>query len=188
MALNGFLKLVGQVQGPIRGSVMQKGREGMIKVVQADHLVATPIDAATLQPTGKRRFGPFFLVKDTDLATIGLRRAHATNESFKEWELKLFSAATGGSGGAAGVERNHLTIKLVDARVSEIGFGLPDTRDPALLRYADFERVGFIYRKIVWTWTDGALTHEDSLDGAGAISRKRGVGEAGPARARSRAR
>lgn len=179
MALNAFLKLVGNAQGPIRGSVTQKGREGLIKVVEADHVVATPFDAATLQPTGKRRFAPFVLVKEVDAASIGLRKAHAANETFKEWELKLFAASIGGTSGAAGVERNHLTIKLGDARIIELGFHLPDTRDTALLRYADFERISFAYKKITWTWTDGGATHEDSIGGPGTISRP-------PARPRKR--
>ncbi|MBM3524091.1 MAG: type VI secretion system tube protein Hcp, partial [Alphaproteobacteria bacterium] len=149
--------------------VTQKGREGLIRIVQAEHRAASPFDTATMQFTGKRRLDPFFLIKEVDPASIGLRKAHATNESMKEWELKLFNVTTAG---AAGVERNHLTIKLTDARICEIGFTLPDTRDPALRSYAEFERIGFLYKKIGWTWTDGGATHEDSL-GISTASRSR---------------
>ncbi len=37
MALNAYLKLTGQKQGDIKGSVTQKGREGKIMVIAASH-------------------------------------------------------------------------------------------------------------------------------------------------------
>lgn len=172
MALNAFLKLVGQTQGPIRGGSVLKGREGQIRIVQAENLAETSFDATTLLLTGRRRLGAFYVIKEVDPASIGLRKAHAANEAFKEWELKLFTVAAAGGGG--GVERNHLTIKLTEARVAEIGFCLPDTRDNGLRTYADFERVGFVYKKISWTWNDGGVTHEDSTKAGRVISRKPG--------------
>lgn len=164
MALNGMLKLVGEIQGLIRGSVTQKGREGRIKVMAADQMTGSDTDAASLQTKGRRQFTPFTIVKEVDLASIALHRALATNELLKEWELQLWRTSNAGAG--AGVERNHFSIRLSDARVQQIRFVLPDTRDPVNVSRLDFEQIAFVYRKISWTWTDGNLVHEASV-GAG---------------------
>ena len=42
MALNAFLKLKGAKQGDINGGSIQKGREGKIVVVGANHEVLSP--------------------------------------------------------------------------------------------------------------------------------------------------
>ena len=159
MALNGMLKIVGEMQGQIKGSVTQKGRENLIKVMAADHQVGAAADAATLQIVGKRLFTPFTIIKEVDLASIGLRRALATNESLKEWELKLWRVGSAGAG--AGIERNHFTIRLSDARVLRIKFVLPDTRDSELAARLDCEEVAFIYKKISWSWNDPSAVHDD---------------------------
>jgi len=173
MALNGFLKLTGQVQGPIRGSVVQKGREGTILVRAADHLVTSPFDPGTLQFVGKRVFSPFCIVKEIDQASIPLRLAHAGNERFSEWELKLFRNNTLGSiGSASGTERNHFTIRLTDARVQQIRFVLPDTRDPALVSRADFEEIAFVYAKIEWTSPEPKQSFADGPS-AGSVPKRR---------------
>lgn len=173
MALNGMLKLVGETQGVIKGSVTQKGREGRIKVMAAEQTTSADADTASLQIKGRRVFTPFTIIKEVDLSSIALHRALATSEAFKDWELQLWRASNVGAG--AGVERNHFTIRLTEARVQQIRFVLPDTRDPAHASQLDFEQVAFVFKKISWTWTEGGLVHEDSI-GAGttpAIRRRR---------------
>lgn len=173
MALDGYLKLVGQSQGWIRGSVTQKGREGLIRVRGADHVVTSPIDQATQQFTGKRVFSPFGILKEVDAASIGLRIAHAANEVFTEWELKLWRPSSTSAAGGSGVERNHFTIRLTDARIQQLRFVLPDNRDPALAPRLDFEEVAFVYAKIEWTWNDPKASHTDAPGTAGRTRRKR---------------
>lgn len=53
MALNAYLKLKGQQQGDIKGLVTRKGREGTIEVIEANHEIVSPRDAASGLPTGK---------------------------------------------------------------------------------------------------------------------------------------
>jgi type VI secretion system secreted protein Hcp len=52
MALNAYLRLKGQKQGEIKGSVTQKGREGKILVIGAEHEVLSPRDASSGLATG----------------------------------------------------------------------------------------------------------------------------------------
>jgi len=61
MALNAYLKLKGQKTGAIKGSVTQKGREGLILVIAVSHEIVSPRDSASGLPTGKRMHKPFAL-------------------------------------------------------------------------------------------------------------------------------
>jgi type VI secretion system secreted protein Hcp len=172
MALDGHLKLVGQLQGWIRGSVTQKGREGLIRVRAAEHLATSPFDPVAQQFTGQRVLSPFSIVKEVDAASIGLRVAHAGNELFSEWELKLWQPSRASSS-ASGIERNHFTVKLTGARVQQIRFVLPDNRDPALAARLDCEEVAFVFAKIEWIWNEPRASHTDMLAAAGRVRRKR---------------
>ena len=69
MALNAHLKLVGQKQGQIKGSVTQKGREDSILVHAYSHEILFPHDLATGQSSGKRQHKPLVIVKDVDRST-----------------------------------------------------------------------------------------------------------------------
>ena len=47
MALNAFMRLKGQKQGVIKGSVAQKGREESIMVIAVSHEIVSPRDPAS---------------------------------------------------------------------------------------------------------------------------------------------
>ncbi|MGB5485766.1 MAG: type VI secretion system tube protein TssD, partial [Lysobacterales bacterium] len=66
MALNAYLNLTGETQGKINGSVTRAGREDSIKVIAVNHEVASPRDAASGLPTGKRQHKPFTITKEVD--------------------------------------------------------------------------------------------------------------------------
>ncbi|HVK67514.1 MAG TPA: type VI secretion system tube protein Hcp, partial [Polyangium sp.] len=46
MALNAYLRLKGQKQGEIKGSVTQKGRENSIMIIAVSHEIMSPRDPA----------------------------------------------------------------------------------------------------------------------------------------------
>ena len=69
MALNAYLKLTGQKQSDIKGSVTQKGREGKIMVIAASHEIISSRDAASELATGKRQHKPFTITKELDKST-----------------------------------------------------------------------------------------------------------------------
>ena len=161
MALNAYLKAVSPTRGWIKGSVTQKGRENLIKVVRADQLEERPFDAASLAATGTIRHHPFTIAKEVDAASVGLRTSFVANEKFSEWRLQFWRAQLQGAG--VGVERQHFTVELTGARVQSIRLVLPDTRDPGFNSWLDFEEIAFVYEKIKWTWTDGAQVLEENL-------------------------
>jgi type VI secretion system secreted protein Hcp len=159
MALNAYLKLKGQKQGDIKGSVTQKGREGKILVIAAEHEVLSPRDAASGQATGKRTHKPFVITKELDKSSPLLYQMLVGNESAVEWELQFWAAGASASGAGAEVQRYSVT--LTNARLVDIRFHMLNTKNPEFQRYAEYEEVSFTYQKIQWTWTDGGITAQD---------------------------
>lgn len=163
MALNAFLTLEGKKQGSIKGSVTQKGREGTIMVIAANHEVLMPMSGGGGAATGKRVHKPFVITKELDKSTPLLYQALVTNESFSKWILKFYAPAiTAASGG--GTEKQHYTVELTNASIAAIKFVLPNTKDPETVKLNPYEEIEFVYQKIQWTWTDGGITTIDDWE------------------------
>jgi type VI secretion system secreted protein Hcp len=62
------------------------------------------------------------------------------------------------------VERNHYTVKLTNANIASIKSVLPNVRDPAQVKFAEYEEIALTYQKIEWTWTDGGVKFMDRWD------------------------
>ncbi len=158
MALNAYLRLVGQRSGEIRGSVTQKGRERTIMVIALSHDVVTPRDPATGEATGKRQHRPLIITKELDAATSPLHSVQASNENLKEWELQFWRPS------ATGAEQQHFTIRLTNSSIASIHTEMPNNKHPDLMKLETFEEVAFTYQRIEWTWTDGGLTGTDDWE------------------------
>src|SRR4051794_3294922 len=109
MALNAYLKLKGQKQGEIKGSVTQKGREGKIMVIAVSHEIVSPRDAASGLPTGKRMHKPFVITKELDKSSPLLYSVLCTNENVSEWELQFWTPQLRATSGT-GAEVQHYTV------------------------------------------------------------------------------
>lgn len=155
MALNAYLKLKGEKQGEIKGSVTQKGRENSIMVIAVNHDIVSPRDVQSGMPTGKRQHRPFVITKELDKSSPLLYNALVNNENIKEWELQFWQPSP------TGAEKQHYTVKLTNANIASIGFKMPNNKNPELTRYAEYEEVAFTYQKIEWTWKDGGITALD---------------------------
>ncbi|WP_437739416.1 type VI secretion system tube protein TssD [Sorangium sp. So ce302] len=155
MPLSAYLRLVGERQGEIRGSVTQKGREGSILVTEVFHSLVGPRDPVTGRPTGKRMHKPFIVTKDLDRSTPLLLSILSHNESIPRWELQFYRSI------AIGVERPVFTVQLTNANISSIQFHMLNVRNPGQSRLPEQEEVAFTYQKVVWTWNDGGVSAED---------------------------
>src|SRR5687768_18170444 len=88
-ALNAYIsKVKGEKQGEIRGSVVKKGLEGSIRVVEVRHEIVSPRDAASGLPTGKRTHKPLQLVLELDAATPQLLQAMLSRSEEHTSELQ----------------------------------------------------------------------------------------------------
>ncbi|WP_438022250.1 type VI secretion system tube protein TssD [Sorangium sp. So ce233] len=154
MALQAHLKLKGVTQGPIDGSVTQKGREKSVAIIAVQHQIVSPRDPATGMPSGKRQHKPFVITKELDKATPLLYNALVNNESISEWELKFYTPGTQATKNI-GKEQNHYTVKLTNATVASIDFYMENTRRPDAREIPEYEKVAFTYQKIEWSYDDG---------------------------------
>jgi type VI secretion system secreted protein Hcp len=156
MALNAYLHLKGQKQGDIKGSVTQKGQEGKIMVIAANHEIESPRDPASGLPTGKRMHKPFVITKELDKSSPLLYQAMVTNENITEWELQFWAPSV------SGLEKQNYTVKLTNASIADIRFRMPDNKRVDLEKLSEYEEIEFTYQKIQWTWVDGGITSVDS--------------------------
>lgn len=162
MAVNAYLSLRGEKQGEIKGSVVQKGREGKIMVMGVEHGVGSPRDPVSGQVIGKRLHKPFVITKELDISSPALYAALVSNEIFPTWELQFWAPQVGAVLGAGtGAEVMRYTVRLTNARISDIRFCMLNNKSPDLLHYAEFEEVSFLYQRIEWTWTAGGKTSGD---------------------------
>lgn len=155
MALNAYLKLKGQKQGEMKGSVTQRGREGKIMVIAVSHEVVSPRDPSSGQATGKRTHRPFVITKEVDRSSPLLYTALVNNENIVEWELQFWQPS------AAGAEKQHYSVRLTNANIASIKFQMLNNKNPDLAKLAEFEEVAFTYQNIEWTWVDGGVIATD---------------------------
>ena len=158
MALNAYLSIVAERQGPIQGSVVQKGREGKILVIGAMHEIVCPRDPASGIPTGKRMHKPFTILKELDRSTPFLFSILCNNEHISSAEIQFWQPSP------TGVERQHYTVRFVNANISGIHFKMANNRYPKLARIPEYEEVSFTYQRIEWVWNDGNLTGIDDWE------------------------
>jgi type VI secretion system secreted protein Hcp len=158
MALDAYLTIVAERQGPILGSVIQKGREGKILVFAASHEIVSPRDPASGQPTGKRVHKPFMCTKELDQSSPLLYQVLCSNEDIREATIDFWTTTP------LGTEKIKYTVRLVNANISAITFKMANVRSPKLARLPKYEEVSLTYQRIQWTWTEGGLTAYDDWE------------------------
>lgn len=160
MALNAYLRMKGQKTGEVKGSVTQRGREGRIMVIAASHGIESPRDPHTGLPTGSRQHKPYVISKESDKSSPVLYGMLANNETIIEWELQFWSPSPSAAPGTGQEIQTH-SVKLLNASIASINFCMPNSKNPDLMRYVEYEQVAFTYQKIIWTWTHGGITAAD---------------------------
>jgi type VI secretion system secreted protein Hcp len=155
MALNAYLKIKGEQQGDIAGSVTQAGREEQIAVYGWSHEVVSPRDAATGHMSGKRQHAPFTIVKPVDKASVPLMTSLVMNEPLTV-TLRAWRASP------TGREEQYYTITLANATVSQLQSEMLNNQYPENAKHEVREHISFTYQKITWTWESGGITLEDS--------------------------
>ncbi|WP_293257651.1 Hcp family type VI secretion system effector [Nannocystis sp.] len=150
-ALNAYLKLKGQKQGEIKGSVTQKGKEGAIAVIAVSHSIVSPRDPQSGLPTGQRMHKPFVFTKEIDKSTPVLYQVLVSNENLTEVEFTVYGPDK------VGKPSLLYTVKLTNANIASIDLVTPETGAPRT-------QVTMTYQKIEWTWVDGGITASDDWE------------------------
>lgn len=157
MALSAYLTLVGQKQGPINGSVTEKGRENSILVHSYENSITIPRDPASGLPTGKRVHQPITLTKEMDHSSVPLWNALVNNENLTTWVLKIWTPTQG-------LDKQIYTVTLTNANIASIREYMAENLTPMNATLPILQEITFTYQKIQWTWIDGNLTGGDDWD------------------------
>lgn len=158
MALNAYLACNGDIRGDILGSCTQAGREDRMEIYGWSHEVASPRDAASGLPTGKRQHKPFTITKAVDKASPLLMGALVDNENIGTWKLECWRPARSGK------EEQNFTVELFNANVASIRQEQLNNKYAENMPIEVREHVAFTYQKIIWTWMDGGIQAEDDWE------------------------
>jgi type VI secretion system secreted protein Hcp len=161
-ALNAYMRLTGQSQGEIRGSVTLAGREDSILIIAYGHDVVSPRDAASGLLTAKRQHSPLRITKEIDRSTPLLMNAWANGEMMTQFELRFWRPS------ATGKETQFYTILLEGARIVSISQEMLNNQYPENAAHKEREHVTFVYDRIEWVFEDGGIAFNDGWRYAGA--------------------
>ncbi|MBE0537234.1 MAG: Hcp family type VI secretion system effector [Phycisphaerae bacterium] len=161
-ALNAFLRVAGEHQGDIRGSVTLAGREDSIMVIATSHEVFAARDPASGLTTGKRQHEPLRITKEIDKSTPLLMKALVDNERLTRFELRYWQPS------ATGKEVQYYTVLLYNARIVSIQQEMLNNRYPDNAEHKEREHVSFVYQSIEWIFEDGGITASDTWNYSGA--------------------
>jgi type VI secretion system secreted protein Hcp len=158
-ALMAYLTIKGQKSGQFKGGITQKGREGTIGVIAADHIATVPSNSGIgrIQLIGKKTQTPFKLTLELDKATPLIYNAMVNGENLNEVIVDFWTnQAKAGLG--SGVEYQHYSVKLTNATISEVHFNMANVRNSETAKYPETIEVSFNYQTIEWQWKDGGIT------------------------------
>jgi len=166
MALNAYLRITGQKQGVIKGSVTQTAHAGSILVHSYSHEIISPRDPQSGLPTGKRQSQPVSLVKEVDTSSPHLLLALTTNENLTTVQIQFWQTGAA-TGTGAGTETQLYTVTLTNASIASIeqsmGSNINSPAETVLQ-----EEITLVYQKIEWTWNDGGVTATDDWEASAA--------------------
>lgn len=156
-ALNAYLRLTGQNQGEIKGSVTQAGREDSIMVIGTSHEIVSPRDAASGLPSGKRQHRPFTITKEVDKSTPLLFNALTSNEKMT-FELRYWQPSN------TGAEVQFYTIRLINATICGIRQEMLNNKYPENMQHREREHVSFTYDNIEWIYEEGGISSQSNWE------------------------
>ncbi len=155
-----FLKLTGEKSGEIKGSSVQRGREGLIPVLGLNHSIRVPVDLASGLGAGKRQHQPIIITKEVDQTSPKLDQVLVTNERIKE-AILTFYGPFANSPRNPGAEQKLYTITLKKAWITEIQVSLKSMIELKNQPGNFVENIFFVYDEIVWHWETPSIESAD---------------------------
>jgi len=139
MPLAASLKL-----GDVKGTGVQKGREGEIPVLAFSHEVNNEIDPKTGRALRSRAHQPLVIRKNLDFSSPFLAEAWSKGEVFRLWVLRFFHLPRSGG------EAHYFTVTLTGARIESIDMVMPMMSDAEQSLVHEYEEVSWVYDEIEW--------------------------------------
>ncbi len=133
------------------------GRENSIECLYFESGVRTAREAGSGMATGRRQYEPMLIRKRIDKSTPLIAKALCNNEVI-EGAFKFFRPNPTGDG----TTEQFYTIEIKKGRVASQRQWNPDTIAPASSVEPPLEEVSFVFDTIIWTYTNGGVTHQDT--------------------------
>ena len=159
MATGIYLKVTGNTQGEIEGSVEQAGREGTTEVLSFGHGISANVDFGSGRTIGKRTHAPISLSCKVGKATPLYLQALTNNERLKAVKIDFYHTDE------TGMEVLFYTIELENASFAYCPQDNTADFDSSMSSDGggsfDVASYSLAYQKIIWTWADGNVQTED---------------------------
>jgi len=150
-----YMQLTAAKQGVIKGEVIQKGREGLHRLLAYSHEIVMPRDPATGLPTGKRQHQPFRIVKLLNQGSPQLMTAMTTAEDLSSVVIDVWTPTL------AGTEIKLITYTLTNAHIVSLRPWMPNHSDTSAQAYPPAEEIAFTYQSITVTYQPGGIVSAD---------------------------
>lgn len=153
-----YLKANGSdVQGD--STQMSLGRENSIECLFFEAGIRTAREAGSGVASGRRQHEPLLIRKRIDKSTPLIAKALCENQVI-EGKFKFFRPNPTGDG----TTEQFYTVEIKKGRVASQRQWVPDTIVPASSSEPPMEEITFVFHTIMWTYTNGGITHEDTWD------------------------
>ncbi len=176
-----LMTVKGQKQGAIAGEMRLVAGEyspaatGAIAVYNLNYAVASPRDAASGLPTGKRQHKPMNVTIAWSKASPRLYAALTSNENLPEVWLTFYQPNRLGTG-----YQRYGYIKLTNANIASISEVVPgtggllesNTRDGSSTHVRHMEQIAMTFQQIEWTSDTGRTTAMDDWESPVAAGKR----------------
>lgn len=140
-------------------TVTSMERADTIEVLSLEQSVSRAFDRATLLATGRRIYAPIRLTKRLDRSTPLLRKALINNEVV-EGNFRWFRPNPAGDG----TTQHFMTLSFTEGRITKCVLRLPDTLGADTATLPALEEVELTAGTYTWTWIDGGIEFEDTVN------------------------
>lgn len=163
MALPVYLSLTAngnEIQG--ESSVTSLGRENSIECLYFyfSGMIPTSTSAGGAA-TGKRRYDPIRIQKVIDKSSPLLLKAFTHNEKI-EGTFRFYRQNP-----EDGATEQFYTVEISNARIIGVAQFVNQTYRTETANDPPLEEVSFLFQNVTWTYTDGGVSHSDSVSGRG---------------------
>jgi type VI secretion system secreted protein Hcp len=151
-----FLKANGQ---DIKGESLQTSlnRKDSIECVYYEQAVSTAREAGSGMATGRRRYEPIHIRNRIDKSTPLIYKAMAENQVV-DGVFKFYRPNPTGDG----TTEQFYSVEIKQGRIAAVKNWVPDCIDPVSSNLPPMEEVQFVFHTIIWTYTNGGVTHQDT--------------------------
>ena len=160
MEFAGYMKVEGDIQGPIEGSSARKSREGSIELFSFEHEIKLPTNTQSGIGNGPVIHQPIKVLKEIDKSTPKLYRALVEKECLSLVQFEWFRYTPQGE------ELVYYRVELSNAYILSVAPWTPALNRSESEYLLFMENITLVYEGISWSWgPDGDVTYQANWRG-----------------------